>query len=185
MGKPRKIYYRNLRWPWFCVVDGDSLQQGDLLTNLRFIPSQPAREGNSSARDAVLAEKTQDIDGLKGDFIVITQTCDLEPNCRVNNVVICPVKPLAEAASEERRIRENIHNLKNCNLIGYYYLNRCDFRELERPESIVLFYDIFMLPLGYLRNFATGLKQRLRLLPPFREGLAFNFARCYGRVGLP
>jgi hypothetical protein len=67
---------------------------------------------------------------------------------------------------------------------AYHLLNLCDLDGHAAPHLVCDFADAFAIPVEYASQL-TQAGDRLRLLPPYREQLAQNFARFYMRVGLP
>jgi hypothetical protein len=64
-----------------------------------------------------------------------------------------------------------------------HMLHECRLPGFERSYRLVNFQGVFALPIDFVRKQITV--PHLRLLPPYREQLAQNFARFFMRVGLP
>jgi hypothetical protein len=168
-------------FPWYRIVRGDVLEQGDLLLGCpRFvIPPEAAGTGG----EVTLARETV-------DAVVLTQSCDLtvraDGQCEASDVLLCPLyfkKDLSdhpvftkdEAWEEVRKGRRPFfHVLNECRLPGH-----------ERDFALIDFHGLFTLGVDMARAFAAGAGDRVRLLPPYREHLSQAFARLFMRVGLP
>jgi hypothetical protein len=167
-------------YPWFSVVRGDELAQGDLLLGCpRFVLPQDA---NRSANVVLTREIV--------DAVVLTQSCDLvmrsDGSCEATDVLLCAVYSKSdlqnhavfqkwEAWEEVRKGRRPFfHVLDACRLPGH-----------EQDFSLVDFHSIFTLNIALVRDFATACGDRLRLMPPYREHLSQSLARTFMRVGLP
>lgn len=168
-------------YPWYRVVRGHDLAQGDLLLGCpRFvIPPDASRveTGVFLTRETV-------------DAIVLTQSCDLvvrsEGDCEATDVLLCvlylkkdlqehPVFRKWESWEEVRKGRRPFfHVLDACRLVGH-----------EQDFALVDFHAIFTLSVPLVREFAQSSGERLRLLPPYREHLSQSLARTFMRVGLP
>ncbi len=167
-------------FPWYRVVRGDDLEQGDLLFGCpRFVvPAAAATAGDVTlAREAV-------------DAVILTQSCDLavraDGQCEAADILLCPLhlkKDLSqhpvfkkdEAWEEVRKGRRPFfHVLNECRLPGH-----------EKDFALIDFHGLFTLGVALTREFAAQARERLRLLPPYREHLSQAFARLFMRVGLP
>lgn len=171
---------RQLDYPWFGVVSGTELEQGDLLLNCPRFLLRPV-----SLESAKVASDRESVNA-----VVLTQSCDLairpDGDCEVADVLLCPYfqkrefsdHPLfrKDAAWEEARKgrRPYFHVLNECKLPGH-----------EQDFALVDFHDLFTLPVALVRDVAVRGGDRLRLLPPYREHLSQAFARLFMRVGLP
>ncbi len=60
-------------YPWYGIVNGDTIEQGDILRRCRVIlPVTPVTAGDSTAE-----EQTVEFDQIERDVVIISQTCDL------------------------------------------------------------------------------------------------------------
>jgi len=168
-------------FPWYRVVYGAALEQGDLLFGCpRFVI--PAEAAGASG-DVMLARESV-------DAIVLTQSCDLavraDGQSEAADVLLCPlylkndllqhpVFKKDEAWEEVRKGRRPF----------FHVLNECRLPGRERDFALIDFHALFTLNVDLARAFASGTGERLRLLPPYREHLSQAFARLFMRVGLP
>lgn len=168
-------------YPWYQVVSGVDLAQGDLLLACpRFVIPPDA---NRLKTGVALTRETV-------DAIVLTQSCDLvirsDGDCEATDVLLCafylkkdlhehPVFRKSEAWEEVRKGRRPFfHVLDACRLAGH-----------EQDFALIDFHAVFTLSVSLVRDFAQSAGDRLRLLPPYREHLAQSLARTFMRVGLP
>lgn len=167
------------KYPWYEVVEGSDLEQGDLLqacpilvptVNLVF----------------PLQNNTITGDMLIFDVVVMTQSCDLV-NDKVKDVILCPHWELSQAGQMDNALAKK--DTQQAILKGYRHrytmLAASHLAELSMGVRIVDFGRIFSLPKSFIREFAAKQEKRLRLCPPYREHLAQAFARFFMRVGLP
>lgn len=160
----------NDEYPWYGLVRGEQLAQGDLL---RGCPNYQI------LADGELAKQTNDV-------VVLSHSCDLANN-KLNTVQVCPYWPLEVLAStvEYFRGKRGREDLRRGNLPGYHLLNRCQLPGVESDFLVCDFRSLFGVSLNAIKALAAQQSSRLRLLPPYREHLAQAFARFFMRVGLP
>ena len=165
--------------PWYEIVEGDVIEQGDFLFEFDiFVPRRAAAGGGT-------------IDGeLKTfDLVVMTQTCDIAHG-KVASLLLCPWWDLwqfveAAQAKGENFGSERRESLRRGNLPGYHLLNEFARDGFDIGLGLIDFHEIQSAPLHQVKSFVTSLGKRLRLRPPYREHLAQAFARFFMRVGLP
>lgn len=172
------------QYPWYELVQGVELQQGDIFRE--FPVCRP--EVTPEILDALRRDEEPSIlvDVLKADVIVLSQSCDLA-NKKIDSVILCPIWALeifehqiASNAREQRRRKEHVRQGKEPAL---HMLSGS-----EDPRvglSVVEFKRIYTVPRDILARFASACGARIRLLPPYREHLSQAFARYFMRVGLP
>ena len=167
-----------LTYPWYQLVQDDSLEQGDLFDGCPvFFPPEEIAETLSDAAEFLWEER---------DIIVMTQTCDLiSGREKVTEVLLCPVWKRSELSEGHLATPRGLEDVRRGNLPGFHMLAECTLDELRREVRIVDFRRIYSLPLGFMRRRAATDGARLRLLPPYREHLSQAFARFFMRVGLP
>jgi hypothetical protein len=169
------------RYPWFEAVQGKHLEQGDLVAECPILrPELDMLSGNA----------TVEITVNRLTAIILTQSCDLairaDGRCHCKEVLFCPVYSRAELANDpifgHKRTWEEARKGR---LPAYHVLNRCELSGHEREFMLVDFSRAFTVDVGVVRELASHLGPRLRLLPPYREHLSQAFARFFMRVGLP
>jgi hypothetical protein len=164
-------------YPWYRVVQGSDLSQGDLLDGFPvFSPppdlTEPWEEG------AFIWHQR--------DVVVMTQSCDLVPTReKVTERLLCAARPRSEITSGFLSTPRGLEDARRGNLPGYHLLAECNTPGLERELRVVDFRRVYSLPLTFVRQRAQRASDRLRLLPPYREHLSQAFARYFMRVGLP
>lgn len=167
-------------YPWFQTVDGNSLEQGDLLRG--FDVAVPVAIAGSGGTELQVELKTFDL-------VVMTQSCDIE-NDKVRSLLLCPVFDMwrfveAAKAGGENWGADQRDRLRHGNLPGYHLICDADQDGQTLPVSVVDFHEVYSAPTALVRQFITAAGLRLRLCPPYKEHLAQAFARFFMRVGLP
>jgi hypothetical protein len=157
-------------YPWYGLVQGEQVEQGDLLVSCPFY--------RFSAQGQV--------DRETDDVVVISQSCDLAHE-KLEVVQVCPYWSLESLASREEffRSKRGREELRRGNLPGYHLLNRCALAGFESDFLVVDFRSLFGVHRDTLKELTRQQSPRVRLLPPYREHLAQAFARFFMRVGLP
>lgn len=168
-------------YPWYSVVGGDSIEQGDILRHCAvFLPPSGLLIGK-----AVPEEATAEFEWVERDVIVLSQTCDLvKGREKVTEVLLCAVWSFAEVGGHLATPR-GMEDARRGNLPAYHMLAPCKLAGFESEVAVVDFRRVHSLPVGHVREFASSVGERVRLLPPYREHLAQAFARFFMRVGLP
>ena len=171
------------RFPWYDVVEGSELQQGDIFFGCPVAqPTLSDLETDPSA--------THDVNVVEQNAIVLSQSCDLMlrsgGKCDIEHVILCPIYSREEmkgdanfksmAAWEEAR--KGRHP-------SVHVLNECDVGGVKFDFMLVDLTEVFSIAVDTLRAFAERQNPRVRLNPPYREHLSQAFARLFMRVGLP
>ena len=170
-----------LNYPWYEVITGSGLLQGDILYKCPVlvpasqVPNAP--EGTEHLLEYAIAEL---------DVVVMSQSCDLEQK-KLDLVLVCPHWSISEFGDQQNYFRSSRgkEELKRGGAPGYHLLNRCDIDGWVQEARVVDFRNVYSLPFTFLEQYAEQHKERLRLLPPYREHLSQAFARFFMRVGLP
>lgn len=172
-----------ITYPWYCLVNGDELEQGDILE------SCPVFSPPSDLTLDSLAMGEADFLWEERDVIVMSQSCDLVKNTgKTNEVLLCAVwsrSELSNLPGEPFSSKSDMEQARKGRFPAFHVLNECTLPYTERDFSIVDFRRTYALPLDFSRNFASKATNRIRLLPPYREHLSQAFARYFMRVGLP
>jgi hypothetical protein len=169
------------RFPWYDVVSGTELEQGDLLANcpVLVLPLDLAWP---------LADDALQLGVRRIPAVILTQSCDLV-NDKIEEVLLCAHWPLSEVAQRNPFLagRQGKETVRRGNVPGYHLIAAYEGEgeELRGDLRVVDFRRVYSLPKVFLRRFAEAQGPRLRLLPPYREHLAQAFARFFMRVGLP
>jgi len=169
-------------YPWYEVVDGREVQQGDILRGCPvYLPPDDLPVDGAADSEAAVVE----FEWLERDVIVMSQTCDLfEGREKVRDVLLCAVWSCEEVGGHLATPKGK-EDARRGNLPAYHMLAACDLPGFESGVSVVDFRRIYSLPLSHFRRRAEDAGDRIRLLPPYREHLAQSFARFFMRVGLP
>jgi hypothetical protein len=161
---------------WYEIVEGDSLEQGDLLPGIRTSRAllDASVEGGVRVRLG------------RGDYVVLSQSCDLE-NDKVTEVLLADVRAYQDLAHE-------VGNIARSTAFRDALIRGADFayfllHEFDGPPqldwSIVNFHQLRLTDITVCRRQAGELGPRLRLVPPYKENLAQCFGRYMMRVALP
>lgn len=173
-----------LPFDWHAVYAPTApLEQGDIFTEfpIPVLNPQFADETLSQTEPTNLVGEVRFF-----DVVVMTQSCDLAKPTFDGDIVLCPhydyfnyVRVIPQYGG-----RGGWNSLIEGRFMGACLLNRCTIAGHEFDYRVVDLRRIFTIPLGIVRRFADK-KERVRLLPPYREHLAQAFARIFMRVGLP
>ncbi|NLY01065.1 MAG: hypothetical protein GXY83_33660 [Rhodopirellula sp.] len=157
-------------YPWYGLVSGDQLEQGDFLTACPLIRPTPTNEFLRHSANVV----------------ILSQSCDLAHE-KLEIVQVCPVWPLDQLAEQTQyfRSKRGREELRRGNLPGYQLLNRCELPRHESDYLVCDFRSLFGTHVAVAKTLAATQSPRIRLLPPYREHVAQAFARFFMRVGLP
>jgi len=167
-------------YPWYQLVDGTSLEQGDILEGCPVFSPAPELAHDFDK----LGEPPPEFDYKHLDVIVMTQSCDLE-NDKAEEVLLCPVWTQVDYNEGQLSKAENWELARKGRFPAYHVLNECLLPDFTRDHRIVAFRSVYTMPLAFLRERARAAGSRVRLLPPYREHLAQAFARFFMRIGLP
>jgi len=173
-------------YPWFDVVTGPGLDQGDILADCPVLSPAVPEDLEAVRR----GEGDLDAEVHVGRLIVMTQACDLEHG-KVDTVVLCPVWTLDEMQSQDEKVRDmnsrarkkHWEKIRKGEMAAYHMLG--PWPDLQLPVFVVDFHRLYTAPKTYISAFADAAGHRPRLLPPYREHLSQAFARYFMRVGLP
>ena len=166
-------------YPWYELVEGADLEQGDLLPQCPVVVPAPEMVFPLAA-DAIPVF----IDRF--DVVVMTQSCDLV-NDKVQDVILCPHWDLDQAGLLDASLARR--DTRKAILSGYRprysMLEASHLPDMPTGIRIVDFGRIFSLPKVFVSRYAEDQGLRLRLCPPYREHLSQAFACFFMRVGLP
>ena len=169
-----------MTYPWYCLVGGDELEQGDILENCPVF-SPPSNLTLNSLEDA-----EADFTWEERDVIIMSQSCDLvKGREKVTEVLLCAVWNHSELTKGHLSTGKGMEDARRGQLPAFHALNECKLPNANREFRVVDFRRIYALPLDFTREFVVKTPDRIRLLPPYREHLSQAFARFFMRVGLP
>ena len=182
---------------WYEVISAtdSSLQQCDLLTNLRVIfPIDDDREVKTGMDPQDTYMK---VDGDSApsrlpaeqeiiNAIVLTQTCDLEQN-KVDTVLVAKIEGWSTYVAAngwdlgaQRSWRTNV---QKGHVVHLSLLPPWD-GDPKMEWSVINFRNVYSVVLSTLKRHVDNQGQRLRLTPPHREYTSQAFARCFMRVAV-
>jgi len=164
-------------YPWYTLVEPTStFKQGDIVKACPLIDPSSILEGKG--------EKT--VNYYESDSIILSQSCDLEHG-HLEIVLVSPLYPLEEFKIDKPYYKssDGKEELRRRYLPGYFLLNECNITGFISKFRVVDFHNVYGIPFNYITRLAKTQGQRLRLLPPYRESLAQEFAKFFARVGYP
>ncbi len=165
-------------YPWYeKVSDSGNILQGDIINSCPiYIP--PAK--------SEIKKKKIKIKARLYTTIVMSQSCDLEYG-RIKLVLVCPIHNLSLFGEKSTNFASDKgkENLRRGNNPGYHLLDECGIKDFEFELKVVDFRSVYGVPIETLFERIKEEKERIRLLPPYREHLSQAFARFFMRVGLP
>ena len=167
-------------YPWYRLVNGDELEQGDILEDcpVFFPPSDLTLNA--------LEEESADFTWEERDVIVLSQSCDLvKGRKKITEVLLCLLWNRSELTQGHLSTSQGMEDARRGQLPAFHVLNECKLTDAEREFRVVDFRYVYTLPLDFCREFAVKSPHRVRLLSPYREHLSQAFARFFMRVGLP
>lgn len=175
---------------WYSIVgDDESITQGDIFLNIPIIEC-------ANYREYLLKEKSDEFKPKISiqyiDCIVLTQPCDLEQSkVDLKDVIVCRIHNNNDDGVKfgKGKLIDIIEGKRP----QFYLLNKND--EFKYDDGvlkldnfnfyIVNFDEIDKIPVSALKQYASKIHKRLRLLPPYREHLSQAFAKYFMRIGLP
>lgn len=161
-------------YPWYEIKEKDcSISQGDIIDGLPvYFPSLENEKGESFAKER------------KFDVIVMTQSCDMSDFQNTDLVILCPRFPLTEPF-EGKKIKDIWKPLVTGRTIHQHLINKCEIEGFEFSYQVVDLKFVITMQLSLLNLQVLGKKDRVCMLPPYREFMAQAFARQFMRIGLP
>lgn len=166
-------------YPWYEIVDGEGLEQGDILKACPIL--LPAYVDDDSGIALAREHAFQ-----RFDIVILTQSCDLV-NDKLSEVIVCPhwdLSGIGKVVSTLASKNTQAEILKG-RRARYTMLGSCELKGAEMDVRIVDLGNIHTLPKEALVKLAAVQSPRLRLRSPYREHLSQAFARFFMRVGLP
>jgi hypothetical protein len=168
-------------YPWYGVVSGAELEQGDILLQCPFFVIPP---------EAFRGPGEHPVTIQRQNAIVLSQSCDLairaDGKCAVDDVILVPIYTRKELSGHPVYGKpQGWEDARKGRHAGYHVLNSSALPGQELDFILVDLRRLFTLRIELVREYAAGLGPRLRLLPPYREHLSQAFARFFMRVGLP
>lgn len=164
-------------YPWYCLVDSDEIEQGDILEGCPIFLPPANLTLNSLEANFRLTRR---------NVIVMSQSCDMvKGREKITQVLLCFLWNRSEYTQGHLATDKGMEEARRGQLPAHHLLNECELPNAEREFRIVDFHNTYTLPLDFCRTFAGESQNRMRLLPPYREHLSQAFARFFMRVGLP
>ena len=157
-------------YPWYHVVGGDDVQQGDILQNCPVFSPQSDDLDNPNARAY--------FDWEERDVIVLTQSCDLvKEREKTQDVLLALLLQPSSLPPDHQLTKPHVlEELRSGRNPAFHLLAPCSEQEFVREVTIVNFHHVWSLSLPYVRRRAER-RLHLRLLPPYREHLSKHSRR--------
>lgn len=168
-------------YPWYSLIEQkNDIQQGDFILSCPVVIPLAVFD----------LKETPDVDVKKMDAIILTQSCDLVSK-NIDNILVCRYFSLSDFINEieknetlnAKRRKNLVANLRKGHLVSYHLLNKQE--GIFDDYLVVDFKNVYGIHRTTLEEIIKSIKQRIRLLPPYREHLSQAFARYFMRVGLP
>lgn len=173
-------------YPWYSLVTGNEVQQGDLLPQCPVIVSLMNDVNLSAARENELISARLEY----FDVVVLTQSCDLV-NEKVDYAVVCPYFAASDFTQHalphdsSKKVKDFLENIRRGRVLGYHLLAACEVPGFEQEMLVVDLRRVFSVPKRLIVDLAERTSYRLRLMPPYREHLSQAFGHLFMRIGLP
>jgi hypothetical protein len=164
---------------WWESVEGNVLQQGDLLKSCL----HPVSFGPRSSDPA-------EVNVDEDDLVIVSQSCDLVPGRNIEHVALCRVSLIEEVEANDpgkgaNKWREQWNAVLKGRRQGFYLLQSPEEPDNNRKALLVDFRQIISLPCDYAMSHAKEFTSRWRLRPPQREHFSQAFGFYFMRVALP
>jgi len=167
-------------YPWYdLVTDPDSFEQGDIFINFPLlIPTAVILAGRKSLDDLPVEHH---------DVILMTHSCDLFDMSDDGFVLLCDLWGFEQAYKHQtdNAKKSKWSSLIKGQVVHSHILSKYEIENHHSGYIVVSLNTVFSIPFSLLKEFASKLESRIRLLPPYREHLSQAFARQFMRVGLP
>lgn len=176
-----------MEYPWYQKLNEGAVRRADTsLEQGDFIPNCPIIIPSANP----LAGQEIEVDVHQYNVLILTQSCDLE-NDKVEIVLVCPYLTFEEFIEtqdigwQSKNGRKKIFdNMRQGAQPSYHLLNKEE--EIGINDYLVVdFRNVYGVHVQFLREYVKNLKNRIRILPPYKEHLSQSFARFFMRVGLP
>lgn len=172
---------------WYKKISSkENLQQGDFFPKL-LLPRLSF--ANTNTREAMVGGSV--VDWNEGGFIVLTQSCDLEPeNGRdIEDVVLAPVFSLKDFLRDNPGYLKDgkYNNLIHNKYVGIHILRAPNANIMGGHFLVVLMQKTYVVNHKMLESMRQqrGYTIRYRLQHPQLELFSQRFGALYSRVGLP
>ncbi len=171
---------------WYELVKSDTpLEQGDLIDDFPI----PDLDHTSIDISKLTEGATVDANAFikRYDLIVMTQSCDLPELNDDDRIIFCPRFPFQTVLQQHSKWngKDMWNKLRKGNVINSHLLNKCEIQGYEFEYQMINLDTVFTIPFNFVKKVLSAKKDRIRLLPPYREQLAQAFARKFMRIGLP
>ena len=171
--------------PWYEIVDGEELEQGDFIINLPvFIPDYTS-DILQKPSDAGVSEHNIPGKLYRYNVVVMNQTCDLEQR-KLKFVLVCPYWPLEDLGRKEPKFLDSKiqEEIRRSQMYGYHMLNACELDEKKQGIQVLEFGSTYSVSIEFLRPFVSSQGRRLRVRSPYKESMSHAFGNYFSRVAL-
>lgn len=172
---------------WYEIVKGQRLSQGEILFDLP-LPISRDDLTPGDVEGHLKDNKPLEIGVLRQNFVVLTQSCDLDKDRkRKGRVVLAPLTSLTDfkAAYPAFKNAAFVEMLRRGGTVmGSFMLKSFATLPALADHQVVDLINIGVAPRSFVDKF-IGEKDQVRLLPPYIELLSHAFAHTYSRVAVP
>ena len=164
-------------YPWYLAEPWTDLEQGDLIPNCPvLVPPENLAEFLVDVREGDRLNTPSQVQWA--DLVIMSQTCDLIQE-KISQVLLCAHFPASNHGKDKRK------EIRKERFPYLHMIEKCEIKNQEFDRQIIDFRTIYTLPKDFVSSFTNSLRQRVRLLSPYKEHLSQAFARYFMRVGLP
>jgi hypothetical protein len=125
-------------FPWYAIVTGDKLQQGDLISGCQV--ALPTKDLIGASENDEIPVKT-----LVYDVVVLTQSCDLALG-KTDYVIVCPHFDLAQAKKDDAALQRSMEMIRKRQMPRYALLSRETSLSVPIGVRLVDFGLVFSVP---------------------------------------
>lgn len=162
----------NIDYPWYSITPrNDPLSQGDLIDGLIVVFPYLDKNGKWKA------------DKAEFDVVVMTQSCDLVDMHDDDLVLLCPRDSPQQA--QGTKLLSNWKNLVDGKIINQHLIDKCEIKGYEFDYQIINLKYVITMKFSLLKQQVETKKNRVSIMPPYREYMGQAFARQFMRIGLP
>ncbi len=139
------------QYPWYSVVSGGGLEQGDVLMDCPVLLVPPDVLRQEGERNVIIERQ---------NVIVLTQSCDLairkDGTCGVDDVILAAIHFRHELNADPRfKKKEEWENARKGKFPSYHVLNKCDIAGHKLDFMLVDLRKVFSLSVDAVREIAS------------------------------
>jgi hypothetical protein len=161
---------------WYKVVDERHLEQCDLLPNV------PVLTITNMPQPDEIDKWEPEAEPVYTDLIVVSQTCDLD-RTDFNTVLLARYQSWTKIvqAADQARDKNRRRQLRKGQVGGQIVLPPHTEGVVELDWSVIDLKSLYTLSKNYLEACTVSMGSRLRVLPPYRQGIIGTFSGWINR----